>query len=80
MAHNHIIEDGIPLPGSTSERSSKWPFSEMKVGQSILVEGKRADALCCKGYSAAFRAGRLYNMKFAGRSAGDGKVRIWRVQ
>lgn len=69
------IESNIPQPKGCDMARRSYPFKEMKVGDSFLVEGldeiKRAR-------SAAINYGRYHGKKFVTRSK-DGSGRIWRV-
>lgn len=66
------IEKGIKLPPSTRRRTSKYPWDQMKVGDSFFVPGKP------KGlYTAASNHG----VKIAVRPEKKGNqegVRVWR--
>lgn len=73
------IEKGIPIPERRSHqpRESKYPFAKMDPGDSIVFtdnkQGKSALA-------AAYKYARDSGTKFAGRSAKEGPIRIWRVE
>lgn len=70
------VEKGIkvPPPRGGSGRHPKYPFYEMKIGESFVVTEER-DRIA----SAASYAGKRKAMKFATRVEGDG-VRVWRVE
>lgn len=73
----YIIETNIPIP--KTGRPTKWPFSKMKVNESVLVKGTACNAANCPGYNAAKQVERKTGMTFVGRAQGDGTVRIWRI-
>lgn len=63
-------------------RPAKYPFAEMEIGDSVLVEGGRdGGTFGSSAYVAAQQYGRRVGRKFAGRKepGETGKVRIWRV-
>lgn len=75
------IESGIPMPAHSALRRKvrKYPFADMKVGDSFLLEDrvKRNTAL-----SAAYKwleAGNGAGWKFATRQVSNG-FRLWRVK
>jgi hypothetical protein len=77
----HIIEANIPMPPAKGGpgRQAKWPFTEMKVGESVLVPGQSCNTVHCPGYNAAKQIAHRTGAKFTGRAQGDGTVRIWRT-
>lgn len=76
------IEKDVPMPEVRrgSEQSAWSTFSKMEVGDSILVDGDSAENKECPAYSSAKAYGHRYGKRFSGRKAGNGKVRIWRVE
>lgn len=66
------IEKNVPIPNG---RSTKYPFADMKVGDSITVAAP--DNLRAK--IAAHQWARRNNAKFVCRTQRDGVMRIWRV-
>ena len=82
MNINFSIDKGIPIVNSPSKRGrpSKYPFEEMEIGDSILVEGKTCRTTDCQGYNAAQAYSARSGKAFTGRAQGDGTVRIWRTQ
>ena len=65
-----LIDSNVPLP-------TRYPFAEMKVGDSFLVPSdvtRQAVAV------AATRYGRKHNMKFSTRQLKDGGFRCWRLE
>ena len=71
----YLVEDALKIPSSRS----KWPFKNMEIGQSVLVDGVSCHPKDCPGYNAAQQIARTRGMKFVGRASDNGKVRIWRV-
>ena len=63
------IDDGVPIP------RSKYPWREMKVGQSFFTEDPKVRA-------AGFEAGKRLNLKFVSRTVTENGIkgfRIWRT-
>jgi len=69
------IEKGIPI-GMTRIGRPLYPFKEMKVGDSFLVE-RPEDVILVR--SAAYTSAARLGMKFSCRKAGDG-MRVWRIK
>lgn len=67
------IQKGIPIPPSTRV---KYPFAEMKVGDSFLIEGEGYPKLV---YAAAYSFGNYHNKSFIVRRAPD-CYRCWRTK
>tara|TARA_R100000687_G_C6423275_1_gene152078 strand:- start:102 stop:317 length:216 start_codon:yes stop_codon:yes gene_type:complete len=70
-----IIEKGIEPP-----TRNRYPFATMEVGDSVVVDGKRACNTDCPAYNAAMVYGYRTGKAFSGKRVAEGKVRIWRVQ
>jgi len=73
------IEKNIPPPRDLrpKAKASKWPFQDMEVGDSFLVEGLEANKV--------FAAKQSYmtthpGTRFICRSISDTEVRCWRIQ
>lgn len=66
-----IIESSIPCP----KKKTKYPFNQMKVGDSFLVHDDNSPT---NAVNAAHTYGRYWGRKFASQSVGMG-VRIWRI-
>ena len=68
----YVIENSIPIP---STKQQKYPFGDMKIGQSIFVKNAKM-----KGnlHQASKMHGKSLNKKFIARSINDG-LRIWRI-
>lgn len=68
------IEKNIPMPSL----SSKYPFADMQVGDSVFFDNEPAGSQS-KPVIAARNFGSKNDMKFLSRSEGAG-VRVWRVK
>lgn len=66
------IEKNIPIP---IKCYSRYPFSEMEIGDSFLVHS----ALIKSIRTDAYMAGKRLSKKFSTRRVSDG-VRIWRIK
>lgn len=66
-----VVESGVPVPSAHGRR---WPFAQMNVGESIVVE----KALYTRAAGSAYAVGRKHGMKFSIRQEAGG-VRIWRT-
>ena len=64
------IDKNVPLP-------QKWPFSDMKVGDSFLVPD---DIHRSTVTVAASRYGAKHKMRFTVRLTEDRKLRCWRTK
>ena len=77
------IEDGIRTPAGAYGVTMKYPFREMKIGQSFYVstpEGLLAgDVISQRVRSAATQCARRFNLKFTVRKV-KGGVRCWRIE
>lgn len=72
------IDSDIPVPQKDSRpagRKPKYPFREMKVGDSVFFDGATSSSNCA---IAAHNHGRRHGSKFSVRAEGSG-VRIWRI-
>lgn len=54
---------------------SRYPFLDMEIGDSFVVEEKNAESARAIAYKIAKR----YGVKFVGRKMKDGSVQFWRV-
>jgi hypothetical protein len=79
---NFIIEKGIPLI-ETRNRIGKYPFPNMKVGDSFIFSEIYSLKLL-QHISAAARAwaksSRNNGWKFSARKTDNNKIRIWRIK
>lgn len=75
------IDKNIPAPKNIGGAGAptKWPFTKMEVGDSVLVDGISCSTAHCPGYNAAKQIANRMGFKFTGRAQGDGTVRIWRT-
>jgi len=70
------IDHKVPMPPPVRKKGpAKYPWVEMKVGDSFLVPGGRLANL----RASASRAGSSGKVKFTVRAV-DGGVRVWRVK
>lgn len=69
------IEKGIPVPKEIYGRRRKYPWREMSIGDSFVVELRRSSVHC-----AISGANRRTGMRFIARKTDDGRYRIWRVE
>ena len=68
------IDDGIPMPVVVSrQRRVKYPFADLAVGQSFLVDNQNERRVS----SAASRAKSILGREFFWDYEGDG-IRVWR--
>lgn len=74
---SYVIEKGVALPkGKRAEKSTKYPFKSMEVGDSFLVpDGTNVVSL--RAHASA--SGRALGRRFSVRLVEQG-VRIWRVE
>lgn len=72
----YTVEHNVELPPSHRHRKSKWPFHDMKVGDSFVVADidrwKYAQA-CASIY------GKRLGRRFTTRQMDDG-LRVWRIK
>lgn len=71
-----VIEKNIPIPAAY-DRVHKWPFANMEVGDSFLVDFSEATRrkLC----TASSYYGKRRGKKFSIRKLDNG-IRVWRVE
>ncbi len=74
------IERNIPLPVRPRRPWSKYPFRDLKVGESFLVPCTRWDSDKAMNSLTSCRANmqRKTGFKFALRKTGNG-IRVWRT-
>lgn len=78
------IEKSIPAPqlgerASRFGRKPKYPFRDMAIGDSILVDGNSSAYTDCPANNAAAQYAYKTGKKFTAEAQGNGKVRIWRI-
>lgn len=66
------IEKNVPVP---SGRCMKYPFADMKVGDSFVAPKETVRG----AQKAAWNWARDHDVKFATRTQRDGSLRIWRI-
>ena len=67
------IETDIPVPMST--RNRKYPFLDMKVGESIWF----VEPVNGRAYRSALSTGTRHGLKFIARPENNG-IRVWRSE
>lgn len=75
------IEKNIPIPKAKTNR--KWPFVEMEIGDSVLIEMDEYSRSKHQIIATTARnAGRTREprMEFATRKQDDHSVRVWRIE
>lgn len=70
------IKKNIPIP--TAQRSYKWPWSRMEVGDCVDIEGDAVYRL--KAQRAAHTYGCINNRRFVTRAIDIGVLRVWRAE
>lgn len=70
------IEKDVPVALSVMGRPSRYPFTDMEPGDSILVPAEHEKQA---GWSAAKYAA-YHGKTFASRKQSDGSRRIWRLE
>lgn len=76
MNNGHVkIDKGMPLPPLARGVKAKYPFAQVKVGDSFLFD-KGVSYQSARTY--AYTKGRQLKRKFSTRLI-DGRVRVWRV-
>lgn len=71
------IEKGVPLLADGNIRS-KYPFRDMEVGDSFLVELTKRPG--CMSTASSFAAGQDPCWKFISRATSEDTARVWRVK
>jgi hypothetical protein len=72
------IEKGVDIPAGRMRKRLSYPYGEMEVGDSFVVENDCASRMvnvCGMNRKMGLRLGR----KFTARKQGD-DIRIWRVE
>lgn len=64
------IDKNVPMPGA----ANKYPFRDMEVGDSFLVDG---DAVKTRGAATAW--GKVNNKRFSLKNTAEG-YRCWRIK
>jgi hypothetical protein len=74
------LENKIKIPAKTSGRikgSTKYPFANMKIGQSFLIKGKKTASISSTVKHWCLASGSKF--KFTIRKL-ENDVRIWRIK
>lgn len=76
------IDKSVPAPPPGKTGAIKYPFRDMEIGDSILVDGSSASKHVCRAYNAAKQLQKRTGgeFRFTARKEGENKVRIWRVE
>lgn len=69
----YTIEKNVPVP--THPKANRFPYSELEVGDSFVVEGVKASSVYGSNYRMSKKLGRV----FVGRKEGEA-IRVWRTQ
>ena len=71
------IEKNVPVPKThPTIRASRYPFKQMKVGESFAVPvGENAKSVA----GAAYAFGKKNGQKFCYRKQENGAYRVWRI-
>lgn len=75
------IESGIPIPAKHFKKTKRYPWADMKVGDSFGVKknGKKHQAAAISACAAQWADGHGKNAKFSLRTV-NGGYRIWRIK
>ena len=69
------VNQGVPMPpNKRPQKQDKWPWTELEVGDSFLMEGAKGNA----AYTITYHASRRLGRKFSVRQV-DGGYRVWRI-
>ncbi len=71
------IIKGAPIPerANNGGRPSIWPWEQMEVGDSFIMDKPRS-----KARPQAYRAGSRYGFKFTTRKIDANTTQIWRIE
>jgi hypothetical protein len=70
------VDKGVPLPKNIGRKLTKYPWHEMKVGDSFLVPTELALSLAA---NIAYRNRKFPEIKFVQRRV-QGGYRVWRMK
>lgn len=74
-----VLETGVPIPKRTAGRSgTKYPFAQMEVGDSFLVDTGVKAATIRSAVGAYLKRSAPEGVKFAVRGTDEG-LRVWRT-
>jgi hypothetical protein len=69
------IESGIPLPKPATRSGSKYPFAQMRIGDSFVVDKKQTNF-----GNTVHWAGKKTGFKFTTRAIDPTTTRVWRIK
>lgn len=72
---SYKIEKNVPLPEARRGKAGTYPFGDMEVGDSVLIEDRSQSSISGALTHYKYRWGK----DFATRREGDG-VRVWRTK
>jgi hypothetical protein len=76
MTEEFPIQGDIPLPKAVVRNGTKYPWPNMKTGDSIIVEKQYLDRI----RTAAYDWARRHDAAFRSGKDEQGAYRIWRVR
>lgn len=77
---DYKIEKNVPMPNGTGKGWTKYPWHEMAVGDSFLIEKPTLTKLGFPRVYAGISNVRYAPKKFTQRKQEDGSLRIWRIE
>lgn len=72
------IDDASDFPIPPNARRRAYPFGDMDVGDSFLVEGDDTDFARARNAASAYK--RVHGYSFMSRRVADNAIRIWRIE
>ena len=76
----YAVERNVPAPGiNRPSRATKYPFPQLKVGDSFFVPHDNNNRAIPRVRSAASLWAKYHNLKLVTRTV-DGGIRVWRVK
>lgn len=76
----YAVERNVPAPGiNRPSRATKYPFANLKVGDSFFVPHDRDNRAIPRVRSAASIWAKYHNHKLVTRTV-DGGIRVWRIK
>ena len=77
MLDDYKIESDVPVPENTSGRSSKYPWADMKIGDSFAFDKGSLQSLRNSAWSYTKRHN---GVRFVFRQMGTDMWRCWKVE
>jgi hypothetical protein len=65
------IEKNVPIPTSNGRGQRKYPFSELEIGDSVVIPSKSR--------SAAYSWAHLHSRRFVCKPVDADTIRVWRT-